>query len=54
MALPIIAVPKYQLKIPSTDKEVNYRPFLVDYLSIFNQYYQYVEPIDKHEFRGII
>ena len=29
MALPIIAVPKYQLKIPSTDKEVNYRPFLV-------------------------
>jgi len=29
MALPIIAVPKYQLKIPSTNKEVNYRPFLV-------------------------
>ncbi|SVA53292.1 uncharacterized protein METZ01_LOCUS106146, partial [marine metagenome] len=29
MALPIIAVPKYQLTIPSTNKEVNFRPFLV-------------------------
>jgi hypothetical protein len=29
MALPKIAVPKYQLKIPSTGKEVSYRPFLV-------------------------
>ena len=29
MALPTIAVPKYQLKIPSSGKEVNYRPFLV-------------------------
>ena len=29
MALPTIAVPKYQLKIPSSGKEVSYRPFLV-------------------------
>ena len=29
MALPTIAVPKYQLTIPSSGKEVNYRPFLV-------------------------
>ena len=29
MALPKIAVPKYQLKIPSSGKEVSYRPFLV-------------------------
>jgi len=29
MALPIIAVPKYTLKIPSSGREVSYRPFLV-------------------------
>ena len=29
MALPTIAVPKYQLKIPSSGKEISYRPFLV-------------------------
>jgi len=29
MALPTIAVPKYSLKIPSSGKEISYRPFLV-------------------------
>ena len=29
MTLPRIAVPKYKLIIPSSGKEVNYRPFLV-------------------------
>ena len=29
MALPTIAVPKYKLTIPSTEKEVSFRPFLV-------------------------
>lgn len=29
MALPIIAVPKYTLNIPSSGREVSYRPFLV-------------------------
>ena len=29
MGLPTIAVPKYKLIIPSSGKEVNYRPFLV-------------------------
>jgi len=29
MALPIIATPKYELTIPSTNKKVSYRPFLV-------------------------
>ena len=29
MALPTIAVPKYTLKIPSSGREVSYRPFLV-------------------------
>lgn len=29
MALPKIAVPKYQLTIPSSGKEISYRPFLV-------------------------
>ena len=29
MGLPIIAVPEYSLKLPSTDEEIKYRPFLV-------------------------
>jgi len=29
MGLPVIAVPKYQLTIPSSGKQVSYRPFLV-------------------------
>ena len=29
MGLPTIAVPEYTLKIPSSGKEVKYRPFLV-------------------------
>ena len=29
MGLPVIAVPKYKLTIPSTNKEVSFRPFLV-------------------------
>jgi len=29
MGLPKVAVPKYSLKLPSTDKEIQYRPFLV-------------------------
>ena len=29
MGLPTIAVPEYTLTIPSTKKEVKYRPFLV-------------------------
>ena len=29
MGLPVITVPKYKLTIPSTNKEVSFRPFLV-------------------------
>jgi len=29
MGLPVIAVPKYQLTVPSTGKQIDYRPFLV-------------------------
>ena len=29
MGLPTIAVPEYTLTIPSTKKEIKYRPFLV-------------------------
>ena len=29
MGLPVIAVPKYQLTVPSSGKQVSYRPFLV-------------------------
>ena len=29
MALPTITVPHYFLKLPSNDKEIKYRPFLV-------------------------
>ena len=29
MALPTIATPTYTLKVPSTNKSISYRPFLV-------------------------
>ena len=29
MTLPVINAPEYRLKVPSTDEEIKYRPFLV-------------------------
>ena len=38
MALPIIETPRYELTLPSSDVQVQYRPFVVKEEKYFNGY----------------